>query len=141
MSGGARMLACRKESVSTTEKARAVAAACTAGAFIAGATAKHALRHLPRSTPSPQQSSAGVDMLMLSHGVSADCAKALAAGPKASQKARSVTTRERAFTPGQVISRLYAGQTDARYFASIFVTTKPPPTFSASKRILSPALT
>lgn len=141
MSGGARMLACRKESVSTEENATPGAAACTAGAFIAGATAKHALKHLPRSTPSPQQSSAGVDMLMLSHGTSAGCAKTLAAGPKASQKARSVTTRERAFTRGQVISGLYAGQTDACYFASIFVTTKPPPTFSASNRILSPALT
>ena len=141
MSGGARMLACRKASVSTTENARSGAAACPAGAFIAGATAKHALRHLPRSTLSPQQSSAGVDMLMLSHGVSADCAKTLAAGPNASQKARIVTTRVRAFTPGQVISGLCAGQTDAYYFASIFVTTKPPPTFSASNRILSPALT
>jgi hypothetical protein len=106
MSGGLRMLGCRKLRVATTEKARSGAAACTAREFIAGATAKHALRHLPRSTPSPQQSSAGVDMLMLSHGVSTDCAKTLAAGPKASQKARIVTTRERAFTPGQVISRL-----------------------------------
>jgi hypothetical protein len=141
MSGGARMLACRKASVFTTENSTSSAAACTAGAFIAGATAKHALKHLPRSTPSPQQSSAGADMLMLSHGVSADCAKTLAAGPKASQKARSVTTRERAFTPAQVISRLYGGQTDASYFASIFVTTKPPPTFSASNRSLSPAFT
>src|SRR5688572_23801585 len=98
MSGGARILACRKESVSTTEKARSGAAACTADVFIAGATAKHALKHLPRSTPSPQQASAVVDMLMLSHGVSADCAKTLAAGPKASQKARSATMRERGFT-------------------------------------------
>jgi hypothetical protein len=141
MSGGARMLACRKESAFTIENSTSSAAACTAGAFIAGATATHALRHLPRSTPSPQQSSAGADMLMLSHGVSADCAKTLAAGPKTSQKASSVTTRERAFTPAQVISRLYAGQTNACYFASIFVTTKPPPTFSASNRILSPAFT
>jgi hypothetical protein len=91
MSGGARRLACRMESVSTTEKARS-GAACTAGAFIAGATAKHAFRHLPKSTPSPQQSSAGIDMLMPSHGVSKDCAHALAAGPTDSQRA-SIATR------------------------------------------------
>jgi hypothetical protein len=98
MSGGARMLACRKESVSTTETATSGGTACTAGAFIAGATAKHALKHLPRSTPSPQQSSGGVDMLMLSHGMSADCANALAVGPKASQNARRATMKGRTFT-------------------------------------------
>ena len=98
MSGGARMLACRKDSGATTAKPVSAAATCSAGAVIDGASAKHALRHLTRSMPFPQQSSAGLDMLMLSHGVPADCAQALAAGPKASQEARSTTMRERALT-------------------------------------------
>src|SRR5688572_10648880 len=102
MSGGARMLACRKECVATTAKAVSDAAICAAGAVIDGANAKHALRHLARSMPFPQQSSAGLDMLMLSHGVPADCAQALAAGPKVSQEARSTTMRERAFKPGRL---------------------------------------
>jgi hypothetical protein len=100
------MLVCRKETMATTLNAEYGAAAWTAVAAIDGATAKQALKHLPRSIPSPQQSSTGMDMFMLSHGVPADCAQALAAGPKASQKVSSTAIGKRAFTAGQVISRL-----------------------------------
>ena len=54
---------------------------------------------------SPQQSSAGVDMPMLSHGFPADCAQALTTGPTASQKASSEAIRARlSSTVAQVTS-------------------------------------
>lgn len=46
--------------------------------------------------PPPQQSSAGVDIAMLSQGISADCASALVAGPKPSQMAKSQIATMRA---------------------------------------------
>jgi len=47
MSGGARMLACRKEGVAITVAAATGENAGEAGAAIAGATARQALRQLP----------------------------------------------------------------------------------------------
>ena len=69
-----------------------------AGASIAGAAPEQAARHFAWSIPSPQQPSGGADMLMLSQGASAGCAQALAAGPKASQKATSAAISGPAFT-------------------------------------------
>jgi hypothetical protein len=93
ISGGAKTLACRKGSA-TTDAAGTGAAIKTAGAVIAGETARHPIRQAAGFVQSQQQSSAGVVMPMLSHGTSADCAQALAAGPKASQKARTATMRK-----------------------------------------------
>ena len=94
ISGGAKTLACRKGSAATTDAAGTGAAIKTAGAVIAGETAGHPIRQAAGFVQSQQQSSAGVVMPMLSHGTSADCAQALAAGPKASQKARTATMRK-----------------------------------------------
>ena len=104
MSGGARMLACWNDGAGTTTETGSRAVRGTAGAASAAETAKHALRHFAWSMPSPQQSLAGTDIPMLSHGKSPDCAHTLAAGPKASQKARNAAMRGRAFTARQSIS-------------------------------------
>ena len=87
MSGGARMVRCRYKGARITATPKSGVAPCIAGTAIAGAAERQALRHFAWSMPSPQQSSAGADMLMLSHGLSADCAHALAVSPNASQKA------------------------------------------------------
>jgi hypothetical protein len=104
MSGGARMLACRNDGAGTTSETGSSAARGAAGAASAAETARQALRHFAWSMPSPQQSSAGTDMPMLSHGASPDCAHTLATGPKASQKATNAAMRGRAFTARQSIS-------------------------------------
>lgn len=104
MSGGARMLACRNDRAGITTETGSSAVRGTAGAASAAETARHALRHFAWSMPSPQQSLAGTDMPMLSHGTSPDCAQTLAAGPKASQKATNAAMRGRAFTARESIS-------------------------------------
>lgn len=112
MSGGARMLTCRKESGMMTDAAGLAAGGRAAGAATAGAAARHALRHLAWSMSSAQQSSAGIDMLMLSHGA-ADAAQALASGPRASQKASSAAMSCRAFTPRRLSPEARAEQASA----------------------------
>jgi hypothetical protein len=61
-----------------------------------GDAARQALRQEAWSIAPPQQSSAGVDIAMLSHGVPADCASALVTGPKPSQMAKSQIATMRA---------------------------------------------
>jgi hypothetical protein len=114
MSGGAKMLTCRERTCATTAAAGFESVLCVEGGAIAGELARHALRHLASSMPSPQQSSAGADMPMLSHGLSTDCAQALTAGPNASQKAISAATVMRLLCiRHQSISGAIEGQTKA----------------------------
>jgi hypothetical protein len=60
------------------------------GAASAGEAIRQAFTQFAGSIPSsPQPSDAGIDMPILSHGMSVDCAHALTAGPKASQNAKT----------------------------------------------------
>lgn len=74
---------------------------CGVGASITGATARQAAKHLACSIPPPQQSSAGMVIVMLSHGRSAAAWTTEAmAEPKASQNDRSAKMSVRSLMRG-----------------------------------------
>ena len=96
MSGGAWMLACRNGTEGAANKANSCGPIRFMGAARAGQTARQALKHSVTSIPWSQQPfDAGAGMFMLSHGMSADRANALMAGPKASQSVRTAARMER----------------------------------------------
>lgn len=99
-SGGASTLTCRRVAATTAAAVLKTGSCAAAGPAIAGADETHALKHFAWSIPLPQQSSAGMVMVMLSHGRSAAWASALVAGPKPSQNDRSATMSVRSLMWG-----------------------------------------
>ena len=113
-SGGARMLACSTDGRARTADVVSTAPTCAVVSATVGEAAKQPVRHFAWSMPAPQQSSAGIDMPMLSQGLSPVCANALAAGPKASQQASSATRSRREVMSGaRLPARRYVGQSAA----------------------------